>query len=81
MDEATAVAALTALGVAESELMTTELKSPAQVEKVLKKSKLALPDDLIVAISSGHTLADEADARPPVVLIGAQLTAALSKLQ
>ena len=80
-DEATAVAALTALGVDESELMVTELKSPAQVEKVLKKSKLALPDDLIVSISSGHTLADEADARPPVVLIGAQLTAALSKLQ
>lgn len=80
-DEATAVAALTALGVDESELMVTELKSPAQVEKVLKKSKLALPDDLIVSISSGHTLADEADARPPVVLIGKQLTAALSKLQ
>ena len=80
-DEATAVAALTALGVDESELMVTELKSPAQVEKVLKKSKLALPDDIIVSISSGHTLADEADARPPVVLIGAQLTAALSKLQ
>ena len=80
-DEATAVAALTALGVDESELMVTELKSPAQVEKVLKKSKLALPDDLIVSISSGHTLADEADARPPVVLIGAQLTAALSKIQ
>ncbi|CAB5194893.1 Protein of unknown function DUF2800 [uncultured Caudovirales phage] len=80
-DEATAVAALTALGVDESELMVTELKSPAQVEKVLKKSKLALPDDLIVSVSSGHTLADEADARPPVVLIGAQLTAALSKIQ
>ena len=80
-DEATAVAALTALGVDESELMTTELKSPAQVEKVLKKAKLGLPDDLIVSISSGHTLADEADARPPVVLIGKQLTAALSKLQ
>jgi len=61
--------------------MVTELKSPAQVEKVLKKSKLSLPDGIVMAISSGHTLADEADARPPVVLIGKQLTAALSKLQ
>jgi hypothetical protein len=61
--------------------MVTELKSPAQVEKVLKKSKLSLPDGLVTAISSGHTLADEADARPQVVLIGTQLTAALSKLQ
>jgi 3-hydroxyisobutyrate dehydrogenase-like beta-hydroxyacid dehydrogenase len=80
-DEATAVAALTALGVDESELMVTELKSPAQVEKVLKKTKTAMPDGIITAISSGHTLADEADARPPVVLIGKQLTAALSKIQ
>ena len=80
-DEAAAIAALTAAGVDESELMVTELKSPAQVEKVLKKTKTAMPDGIITAISSGHTLADEADARPPVVLIGQQLTAALSKLQ
>jgi hypothetical protein len=40
-----------------------------------------MPDGIITAISSGHTLAVEADARPPVVRIGKQLTAALSKLQ
>jgi hypothetical protein len=54
--------------------------TPAQVEKVLKKRKETLPDDLIVAVSSGVTLATEADPRPAVVQIGRQLTAALSKI-
>ena len=49
-------------------------------EKVLKKSKLALPDDLVVAVSSGSTLAPESDPRPAVLNIGTQLVAALSKL-
>lgn len=80
-DEAAAIAALTAAGVEESELMVTELRSPAQVEKVLKKTKTAMPDGIITAISSGHTLASEDDPRPPVVLIGQQLTAALNKMQ
>lgn len=80
-DEAAAVAALTAAGVNESDLMVTELKSPAQVEKVLKKTKTAMPDGLITAISSGHTLAPEEDPRPAVLQIGQQLTAALTKLQ
>jgi len=80
-DEAAAVAALTAAGVDESDLMVTELKSPAQVEKVLKKTKTAMPDGLITAISSGHTLAPEEDPRPAVLQIGQQLTAALTKLQ
>jgi len=80
-DEAAAVAALTAAGVDESDLMVTELKSPAQVEKVLKKTKTAMPDGLITAISSGHTLAPEDDPRPAVLQIGQQLTAALTKLQ
>ena len=80
-DEAAAVAALTAAGFDESDLMVTELKSPAQVEKVLKKTKTAMPDGIIVAISSGHTLAPMEDPRPAVLQIGQQLTAALSKLQ
>lgn len=58
----------------------SELLSPAQMEKVLKKSKLALPDDLVVSVSSGNTMAPESDSRPAVVLFGQQLTAALSKL-
>ena len=55
--------------------------SPAAAEKVLKKSKLALPDDLVVAVSSGSTLAPESDPRPAVLNVGTQLVAALSKLQ
>jgi hypothetical protein len=69
------------LGVHDDEVMTgPELMSPAQVEKVLKPLKLALPDGLAVSVSSGSTLAPESDPRPPVLLIGQQLTAALSKL-
>jgi len=62
------------------EVLKTELLSPAQMEKVLKKSKMTLPDDLVVAVSSGNTLVPESDPRPPVVQIGQTLVAALSKL-
>ena len=55
--------------------------SPAQAEKELKKLGAKLPDDLVVAISSGSTLAREDDSRPAVVNVGKQLTAALSKIQ
>lgn len=58
-----------------------ELISPAQAEKELKKSKLTLPDDLVVSVSSGSTLAPEDDPRPAVLNIGRQLTAALFKLR
>jgi len=80
-DEAKASAALAGLGVSQNELYKKELISPAQAEKVLKKSKLALPDDLVVAVSSGSTLAPESDPRPAVLNVGVHLTAALSKLQ
>lgn len=58
-----------------------EVISPAAAEKALKKSKVELPDDLVVAISSGSTLAPESDPRPAVLNVGKQLSAALSKLQ
>lgn len=58
-----------------------ELLSPAKAEAALKKSKVALPDDLVKAISSGSTLVPESDPRPAVLNVGKQLTAALSKLQ
>ena len=58
-----------------------ELISPAVAEKSLKKSKVALPDDLVVSVSSGTTMAPESDPRPAVVQIGASLKDALSKLQ
>ena len=70
--------ALLALGLTESELM--EMMSPAQVEKILKKKKLAMPEDITVAISSGSTLAHRSDPRPEVLQLGAQLKSAFSKL-
>ena len=79
-DENDAAAALRAAGVDESELMVWELKSPAQVEKILKKEKTAMPDGLIVSISSGHVLASADDPRAPVLLVGQQILAALNKL-
>jgi len=68
-------------GLEPTEIYSKELLSPAQMEKVLKKRKLTLPDDLVVSVSSGTTLAVESDPRPAVLQIGKQLTAALSKLQ
>ena len=64
----------------ESEVIETNLVSPAAAEKLLKAQKLKLPDGLTVAISSGNTIAPESDPRPAVVLIGQQLNAALSKI-
>jgi hypothetical protein len=80
-DEDKAKVALFAFGLTESEVMETSIVSPAKAEKALKKRKQALPDDLVVAISSGNTLASADDPRPEVMILGKQLTAALSKLQ
>jgi hypothetical protein len=80
VDPEKARAALEDLGLDQTELMETKLLSPAQAEKVLKKHKLAMPDDLIVAVSSGDTLATEDDPRPASLQIGRQLAAALGKL-
>ena len=80
-DEEKAKVALFAYGLTESEVMETAVVSPAKAEKALKKRKLGLPEDLVVAISSGNTLASADDPRPEVMLLGKQLSAALSKLQ
>jgi hypothetical protein len=80
-DEDKAKVALFAYGLTESEVIETSIISPAKAEKALKKRKKALPDDLVVAISSGNTLASADDPRPEVMILGKQLTAALSKLQ
>jgi len=58
-----------------------KIKSPAQLEKVLKKAKIEFPAEMVVSVSSGDTLAAESDPRPAVLQIGRQLTAALNKLQ
>lgn len=73
--------AFTEMGLDTEELIVTELKSPAQVEKVLKKHKLELPKDLVVAISSGNTIAPESDPRPAVLTIGTNIRSAFSKLE
>lgn len=79
VDEKQAKAALRALGVKESDVTVTDLMSPAQAEKVLKKHKLGLPEGVVVSVSSGSTLVARDDPRPEVLLIGQQL-AGLSKL-
>ena len=80
-DEVKAQLALIKLGLGEKDFIEQKLISPAQAEKVLKKSKVALPDDLVVAVSSGSTLAPESDPRPAVLNVGKHLQQALSKLQ
>ncbi len=58
-----------------------KLISPAAAEKLLKKVKIPFADGLVVAVSSGSTLAPASDPRPDAVQIGQQLMSALSKLQ
>jgi hypothetical protein len=78
VNEQTALTALAEAGCSAEEL--TELKSPAQVEKVLKKHKIAMPEGLITAVSSGDTLATADDPRPASLQVGKHLAAALGKL-
>ena len=79
VDEGKAAEAMLSMNVPRSDIYKEDLISPAQAEKVLKKSKLALPDDLVVAVSSGTTLAPEDDPRPAVQsFLG--LSKALTKL-
>ncbi len=78
--EEDAKAALLALGLEESEVTETFLLSPAQVEKVLKKRKIELPEAQVVSVSTGSTLARKDDPRPEVLNIGKQLSAALSQI-
>ena len=77
-NEHEAAIALSTMGVSPHKPL--EVISPAQAEKELKKTKQALPQDLVVAVSSGSTLVPESDPRPEVLQIGKQLTAALNKL-
>lgn len=80
VDADKAQAALAALGLEDTELTETKLVSPAQAEKALKKRKLALPGELVVAVSTGSTLAPESDPRPAALNIGRQLANALGRL-
>ena len=64
----------------ETELIESSVLSPAKAEKVLKKYKLALPENTVISVSTGNTLAPESDPRPAVLQIRKQLSAALGKL-
>ena len=77
-NEETARAALTE-HLLEEYIYDRVLVSPAKAEKMLKNLGQPLPD-CVVSTSSGSTLAHVSDARPEVLQIGQQLTAALSKL-
>ena len=61
-------------------LQEPKVISPAVAEKALKAAKIALPADLVTAVSSGSTLVAESDPRPAVVQIGQTLVKALAKL-
>ena len=76
-NEGQAAQALNELGINP---VVENIVSPAQAEKLLKAVKQKLPDDLVVSVSSGDTLAPESDPRPTVSQFGAQLVAALTKL-
>ena len=69
------------LQAADIEPFEQKLISPAAAEKLLKKAKIPFADGLVVAVSSGSTLAPASDPRPDAVQIGQQLMSALSKLQ
>ena len=73
-----AVAFLSQAGV---EPFEEKLITPAAADKLLKKAKANLPDDLVVAVSSGSTLAPEDDPRPSVVPISHTLKKAMAKIQ
>ena len=70
VDEPRAGAALIAAGLPPDALYLTELRSPAQIEKIAPKAAaMALKQvfaDHVHAVSSGTTLAPESDARPAV---------------
>jgi hypothetical protein len=78
-DEDKAVAFLSSVGVeawAEPKAIT-----PAVADKALKKLKIELPADMVVAVSSGNTLAPGNDPRPAVLQIGHTLKKAMAKIQ
>jgi hypothetical protein len=81
VDEDTAKQRLFGLGVEVNDMFEVTMLSPAKVEKILKKRKLSLPDDIVVAVSSGTTIAPESDPRPATVFLPEQVKSALLKLR
>jgi hypothetical protein len=77
-DEAKVAAWLESQGV---EPYVKKLPTITEVEKVLKKAKVALPAEFAPAVSTGSTLAPESDPRPAVLQIGQTLSKAMAKIQ
>jgi hypothetical protein len=67
--------------ISREELYETTVLSPAAIEKKLKKIKQKLPDELVVSISSGNTLAPLDDPRPEVLTIGVSIQEAFKALK
>ena len=63
-DETAVVEWLHGKSLGDDEIMVSKLKSPAQIEKLVGKKNL--PADFVSKVSSGYTLAPDADARPEV---------------
>lgn len=59
---------LTAKGYSDDDIFVKKVKSPAQVEKLLKSKKEKLPEDLVVAESSGYNMVPESHPGTAVVL-------------
>lgn len=78
-DPVTAEATFNEMGLGFTEFM--ELKSPAQIEKALKKRHIAMPEGFTVSMSTGNTIAPESDPRPAVLTIGSDIRRAFSKLE
>ena len=81
IDEETAQQALIDAGMPIDEIFETVMLSPAKLEKILKKRKLSLPNDIVVAVSSGTTIAPEGDSRSATVFLPEQMKTALLKLR
>lgn len=65
-DEAAAVAELKVYGLDEADIYKSDLKTPAQIEKVVGKSNYGDIEHLVEKVSSKTVLAPEDDPREPV---------------
>lgn len=55
-------------GLERADILETKLRSPAQIEKLLKKDQKPLLESLVFAVSSGASLVPETDPRAPLKL-------------
>jgi hypothetical protein len=81
VDESNAIPALIELGVPMEDLIESNLRSPAQIEKILKRRRASLPDGLVTKKSSGITLAPKDDPREEATTdVSARLRAAFKNI-